>query len=106
MSLIRSTVVTATASTSTSDGYVEVATMSHPSKFALSYYGRRHKVTHKEVLQQIIAILFLTPCLEGAQDILGRIGDALALGAETGSTGCNAAAGLERVGLGDEVEHF
>lgn len=53
--------------------------------------------THKEVLQQVVPVLLLSPSLESANDILGIVQYPLTFRSETGSAGGGTTTSLERV---------
>jgi hypothetical protein len=62
--------------------------------------------THKEVLQQIVAVLVISPGLQGSQDALAVLDDSLSLVAETRGARGGSASSLERVRVDDKLEHL
>jgi hypothetical protein len=63
-------------------------------------------ITHKEVLDEIITVLLVSPCLGGLEDVLDILEDSGTLGTESGSSGVGSTGGLEGVGVNDELEHL
>lgn len=62
--------------------------------------------TYKEVLEQIVAVLLVTPLSCGLQDVLDVLEDSGALGTESCGSAVGSTVALERVGVDDEFEHL
>lgn len=62
------------------------------------------RVTYEEVLQEIIAVLLVSPSLGGLENVLDVLEDSGTLGTESGSSGVGSAGSLEGVGVDHKLE--
>jgi hypothetical protein len=60
--------------------------------------------TYKEVLDQVITVLLVSPSLGGREDVLDVLEDSGSLGTKSGSSGVGSTGSLQGVGVNDELE--
>ena len=60
--------------------------------------------TYKEVLDQVITVLLVSPSLGGSEDVLDVLEDSGSLGTKSGSSGVGSTGSLQGVRVNDELE--